>query len=58
MALGEILTDEAVGVLAGSPLPGMVRSREVEAHPGGGFDLPIAMELRSVVRGDRAKRCG
>ena len=33
-ALGEVLADQAVGVLVGAALPGMVRQREVEDRAG------------------------
>ena len=53
MALGEILPDEAVGVLVGPSFPAMMRGGEVEPHPALRLDLRIAMELRPVVGGDR-----
>lgn len=51
-ALGDILTDESVGVFVGSSLPGMVRSGEEETHtssPGNAF---VFCKLQAVVSSD------
>ena len=53
MALGQLLPDQAVGVLARAPFPGMMRSGKVEAHSGGRFDESVAVKLGPVVEGDR-----
>jgi hypothetical protein len=53
-SLGQVLSDEAVGVLAGAALPRVVRSGEVEAGAGLVFEVGVAVELGSVVGGDRA----
>ncbi len=55
-AFGQILTDEAVGVLVGAALPGMVRSSEVDGGAKLPFDFLVAVELGTVVRGDRVDR--
>ena len=50
--LGNVLTDESVGVLVGSTLPGMVRSGEEESHacsPGNAF---VLCELQAIVSSD------
>jgi hypothetical protein len=52
-SFGKILADEAVEVLVATPLPGMVRSREVALHGEALFECLVAMELRTVVQGDR-----
>ena len=50
--IGDILTDESVGVLVGSTFPGMVRSGKEEAHtcsPGNAF---VLCELQAIVSSD------
>jgi hypothetical protein len=42
----------------GAALPGVVRGGEVELDPGGSLDLLVAVELGSVVRGDRCDPSG
>ena len=53
-SLGGVLANEAVGVLIGAALPGVVRGREEEGDAGGGLDAFVAMELGAVVDGDGA----
>lgn len=48
-ALGEVLPKQAVGVLVGAALPGMVRQREAELDPHGLGDLGVGGELASAV---------
>lgn len=50
-SLREVLANEAIGVLVGSPLPRMMRSREVEKSPSGLLHGLIAVELAPVVGG-------
>jgi len=50
--LGQVLAYQAVGVLVGAALPGVVRVGEVERHAGGTLDAGIAVELGAVVGGD------
>src|SRR5688572_4856159 len=50
--LGQVLPDQAVGVLVGAALPGVMRIGEVERHAGGVLDSGIAVELGAVVGGD------
>ena len=47
-ALGQVLADEAVGVLVGATLPGIVRIGEV--------DLDTAVDRRSLRRRERHPR--
>ena len=47
-ALGQVLADEAVGVLVGAALPGIVRIGEV--------DLDTAVDRRSLRRRERHPR--
>ena len=44
-ALGEVLAQETVGVLAGSPLPGAMGVAEVDRDPGLGGQLGMARRL-------------
>lgn len=53
-ALGEVLADQAVGVLVGAALPGMVRQREVEDHAGRLLDSREVGELLATVQRRRA----
>ncbi len=46
-ALREVLAHESVGVLVASPLPGVMRVREVEHHLQRPADLRVAREIRS-----------
>jgi hypothetical protein len=57
-ALGDVLANEAVGVLVGSAFSGVVRGREVEENAGQAFDLLVGVELGTVVYGDVRNRCG
>src|ERR1041384_6482368 len=47
-----VLSDEAIGVFISAALPGVIRSGEVDGDPGDLLDLPVAVELGSVVSGD------
>ena len=51
VSLGEVLSDEAVGVLVGTSFPGMMGISEVESGVGEALDVLIAMEFGSVVGG-------
>lgn len=51
-AFGEVLADEAVGILVAAALPGVMRGRKVEEDSGPAFDLLVGMELGAVVGGD------
>ena len=51
-SLGQVLTNQSVGVLVGSSLPRMMRIGEVEAHAGLSLDALVVMEFRSIVRRD------
>ena len=55
-ALGEVLAHQAVGVLVGPPLPGVVRQREVHARAKGRGDLGAAGEPLATVHGYRLAR--
>ncbi len=57
-SLRGILSDEAIGVLIGASLPGVVGCGEVEVSAGGGFDRLIAMELGAVINGDGTDSAG
>ena len=57
-ALGEILTQQAVGVLVGTALPRCVRVGEENAHAGGeGQPLVVGHFLALVVGQRLAQRC-
>ncbi|MHB1195108.1 MAG: NHL repeat-containing protein [Longimicrobiales bacterium] len=51
LALGEILTDQTVGVLGGTAFPGVMGGGEEEASAGGLFGVTIAVELGAIVDG-------
>ena len=51
-ALGDILTDEPVGVLIGSTLPGVIRPGEEESHVCSFCNSLVFSELQAVVCGD------
>lgn len=51
-ALGKVLPDEAVGVLARAALPGVVRSREIDLRSGQLLEPLVPVELSAVVDGD------
>ena len=53
-ALGEVLTDESVGVLVGAAFPGVMGSGEEEGSIECVFDRLVAVELGSVIRGNGA----
>ena len=55
-ALGEILSEQSVGVLTGPPLPCVVGSGEVESSPGRLFDGGVVMELGAIIGGDGMDR--
>lgn len=50
--LGNVLTDESVGVLVGSTLPGMVRSGKEEAHTCCSGNSFVLGELQAIVSSD------
>jgi len=47
LALGQVLPDEAVGVLVGAAFPGVVRRGEIEAGVGGPFDRRVLVSPTS-----------
>lgn len=49
VALGEVLTDQTVGVFRGATLPGVMGCGEEEASTGGSFDVTIAVELGATL---------
>lgn len=55
-ALGEVLADQAVGVLVGAALPRGVRVAEVDGHVRRGADPFVQGEFRSLVPGQRIAR--
>ena len=55
---GQVLADQAVGVLVGAALPGVMRIGEVERHAGGVLDPGVAVELGAVVGGDGLELLG
>ena len=48
-ALGQELPNQAVGIFIGAPLPGMVRSSEIEAGVNGFFNADVLIKLRTVI---------
>ena len=50
---GQILAEQTVGVFVRAAFPGVVGSGEVEGRAECAFEVLVAMELRSVVRGER-----
>ncbi len=52
-ALGQVLADQSVGVLAGAPLPRAVRITEVHHHTRVGCQLSVARHLLALVVGQR-----
>jgi hypothetical protein len=53
-ALGEVLPVQAVGVLVGAALPGVMGRGEVDAGAGGAIEGGVAVELGPIVGGDGA----
>ena len=51
-SFGEVLSDEAIGVFVGATFPGVVRGGEVEGGAELFFDVFVAVEFGTVVRGD------
>jgi len=51
-AFWHVLTDQAVGVFAGTALPRVMRSGEEEADSCGTLELSVVVELGAVVSGD------
>ena len=49
--LGQVLTNEPVGIFVGAAFPRMVGRREVKAGASRLLDRRVAMEFRPVVRG-------
>ena len=52
-ALAEVLADQAVGILIGPALPGVVRVREIECGRCTALDFSIVVKLGPVIRSDR-----
>ena len=52
-ALGQVLADQSVGVLAGAPLPRAVRVTEVHHHTRVGCQLSVARHLLALIVGQR-----
>ncbi len=52
-ALGQVLADQSVGVLAGAALPGAVRVTEVHHHTRVGCQLSVARHFLALVVGQR-----
>src|SRR5664280_836336 len=57
-ALGEVLTQETVGVLVGAALPRAARIAEVDGHAGSHRELVMLRHLGSLVPGDRLSQLG
>ena len=57
-SLGQVLTDESVGVLVGAPLPGMVRRRKVDLCAQDVFQFLVVMKLGPIVRSDGLSPAG
>jgi len=57
-ALGQVLTQEAIGVLVGSTFPGMVGMREVDGQIESAFQLDRTGELAAVVQRQTATFLG
>ena len=58
LALGQILAHEAIGVLVGPALPGVMRGGEVEAGGGGALEPGVLVKLGAVIDGDGPHRMG
>ncbi len=58
LPFGEVLTDQAVGVLVRAAFPGVVRVGEVDGHAGGALDDAEIVELGAVVGGDGLEQVG
>jgi hypothetical protein len=43
LALGQVLTDQAIGVFVAAAFPGVVGSGEVDGDAGGRFDIGVAV---------------
>ena len=56
LPLREVLAQQAVGVLVGPALPGMVEQREVALDPDLPRDLGVGCELLAPVEGDGPQR--
>ena len=58
-ALGQVLPDEAVGVLVGAAFPRMVRRRKIDFRVQDVFQFPVVMKLGAIVSRDGFSRaCG
>ncbi len=55
LALGEVLADQAVGVLVRSAFPAVVRGGEVVFHATARFHPRVTVELGPIVRRDGAE---
>ena len=51
-AFRDVLSDQAIGVLVSTSLPGVVRSGEVEGHLSRTLNGSVVMELGAIVGGD------
>ena len=49
LALGEVLTQQSVGILVAAPLPGTVRIAEVDIHIGRETELFVRGQLRTPI---------
>src|SRR5579859_1569422 len=54
--LGEILAEQAVGILVGPALPGMMRGGEVEPRRDDPLERRVLVKLRAIVHGDGPHR--
>src|SRR5262245_62561403 len=56
VSLGQVLAQEAIGILVGPALPGVMGCGEVEASRSCALDGPVTVELAAVVHCDRMDR--
>ena len=54
-SLGQVLTDETVGVFVRSSFPAVVGRCEIESDPGRLLEARVVMELGATVGGDGAE---
>jgi len=50
---GEVLSQQSIGVLVGTPLPGMLRIAEVHLHIGGQREALVIGHLFASIPGQR-----
>jgi hypothetical protein len=55
-SLGQVLTDEAIGVFVGPTLPRVMGCGEVETNVSGALDLRVAVKLSAIVGSDGLER--